>query len=63
MQGVEVPAKLLNFFLYVFFFTPAVFLYYLAKLLFLCPFSDQSWSLLFERLTVPRLGSAGVYDQ
>lgn len=33
MQGVEVPAKLLNFFL--FFFYTSSFLYYLAKLLFL----------------------------
>lgn len=60
MQGVEVPAKLLNFFLFLLFiFFASGFLYYLAKLLFLfspCPFSIQSWSLWFERLTVPRLG-------
>lgn len=65
MQGVKVPAKLLNSFLFIFFSLPGAFYITWQKfsLFFSCPFSVQSQSLRFERHTVLRLGSAGVYDQ
>lgn len=47
----------------LFFLLPAAFYITWQSFFFFSPFSVRSWSLQFERLTVPRLGSAGVYDQ